>query len=91
MGWRFTMQYEIILKYVEIIIILGAATSCAGISSALVCTISSKQISPVSVQLGSLMAEVKKNVGLFLDVFIHVVFCLPLSFFLFLFGLYLLC
>ena len=42
----------------SIVVVGGAVTSCAGISAAFVCTCSSKQIYPVSIQSDFLAGEV---------------------------------
>ena len=46
------------------IVVGGAVTSCAGISAAFVCTSSSKQIYPVSIQSDFLAGEVSNHLGL---------------------------
>ena len=52
---------------ISYVVVGGAVPSCAGINAPLVCTVSSKQIYPVSVQLVFPVGEVSHFLGLSLD------------------------
>ena len=68
------------------VVVGGAVTSCAGISAAFVCTVSFKQIYPMSFQSDFPAGEVS-NPGLSPGFFIQVFVCPLLTFFMLLLDL----